>query len=31
MFDLTVNGGGVLTVDYEKTGFLPLQRQVDVP
>jgi RHS repeat-associated protein len=30
MFDLAVNGGGVLTVIYSKTGYLPVQRQVDV-
>jgi RHS repeat-associated protein len=31
MFDLAVNGGGLLTVDYRKTGFLPVQRQVKTP
>ena len=31
MFDLAVNGGGLLTVDYEKEGYLPAQRPVDVP
>jgi RHS repeat-associated protein/uncharacterized repeat protein (TIGR01451 family) len=30
-FDLAVNGGGVLVVKYEKTGFLPVQRSEDVP
>jgi hypothetical protein len=30
-FDLAVNGGGVLTVNYVKTGFLPAQRQISVP
>jgi|GEM_PF-957188 len=30
-FDLAVNGGGLLTVNYEKTGFLPAQRKMDVP
>lgn len=30
-FDMAVNGGGWLTVSYAKTGYLPLQRQVDVP
>jgi RHS repeat-associated protein len=30
-FDLVVNGGGVLTVKYEKVGFLPLQRTETVP
>lgn len=28
MFDLAVNGGGVLTVSYAKTGLLPVQRKV---
>lgn len=31
MFDLVVNGGGPLTVVYEKNGYLPAQRQVRVP
>ena len=31
MFDLAVNGGGLLTVTYAKTGYLPAQRQVDAP
>jgi hypothetical protein len=31
MFDMAVNGGGFLTVDYQKTGFLSAQRQVNVP
>ena len=31
MFDLAVNGGGLLTVNYAKAGFLPAQRQVEVP
>ena len=31
MFDLAVNGGGVLTVVYEAPGFLSAQRKVDVP
>lgn len=30
-FDMVVNGGETLTVNYEKTGFLPVQRQVNVP
>ena len=30
-FDLAVNGGGLHTVNYQKTGFLPVQRQVKVP
>ena len=31
MFDLAVNGGGVLTIDYRKSGYLPAQRQLDTP
>ena len=31
MFDLAVNGGGSLTVNFQKDGFLPAQRKVDVP
>jgi hypothetical protein len=31
MFDMAVNAGGPLTVNYSKTGLLPVQRQVDVP
>jgi hypothetical protein len=31
MFDMACNGGGQLTVKYEKDGLLPLQRQVDAP
>ncbi len=31
MFDLAVNGGGYLTVTYEKEGYLPVQRTTDVP
>ena len=30
-FDLAVNGGGLLTVAYAKTGYLPAQRQMNVP
>ena len=30
-FDLAVNGGGPLTIDYQKAGYLPAQRQVQVP
>jgi RHS repeat-associated protein len=30
-FDLAVNGGGPLTVDYVKSGYLPVQRQVQAP
>jgi hypothetical protein len=31
MFDMAVNGGGSLTVQYEKTNYLPSQRQVSAP
>lgn len=31
MFDLAVNGGGLLTVKYENAGYLPAQRQVQTP
>jgi len=31
MFDMAVNGGGLLTVNYEKQGYLPAQRQVQTP
>jgi len=31
MFDIAANGGGYLTVDYQKEGYLPAQRQVNVP
>jgi RHS repeat-associated protein len=30
-FDLAVNGGGLVTLKYEKVGFLPVQRQTNVP
>ena len=30
-FDLVVNGGGVLTVDYRKEDLLPVQRKVQTP
>ena len=30
-FDLAVNGGGLLTVTYQKTGYLPAQRQINAP
>jgi YD repeat-containing protein len=30
-FDLVVNGGGALTLDYGTDGFLPAQRTLDVP
>ncbi len=31
LFDMAVNGGGQLTLRYEKEGFLPAQRAVDAP
>lgn len=31
MFDLAVNGGGILTINYVKEGYLPVQRQLDLP
>ena len=31
MFDMAVNGGGLLTVNYEKPNYLPAQRQVQTP
>jgi RHS repeat-associated protein len=31
MFDLVVNGGNQLTVNYEKTGYPPVQRPVTLP
>jgi RHS repeat-associated protein len=31
MFDIAANGGGLLNVDYSKSGFLEAQRQVNVP
>lgn len=31
MFDLAVNGGGYVTLNYEKTGYLPVQRQTNTP
>ncbi len=31
IFDMAVNGGGLLTVNYQKGGYLPVQRQVNVP
>jgi RHS repeat-associated protein len=30
-FDLAVNGGGVLVAEFQKTGFLPVQRNVAAP
>ena len=31
LFDLAVNGGGLVTLNYEKTGYLPVQRQTPTP
>lgn len=31
MFDLAANGGGQLTISYQKKGYLPVQRQVQPP
>ncbi|MCL5994749.1 MAG: hypothetical protein M1546_01685, partial [Chloroflexi bacterium] len=31
IFDMTVNGGGLVTVVYTRTGYLPAQRQVQAP
>ncbi len=31
MFDMAINGGGYLTVNYQKSDYLPVQRQIDVP
>ena len=31
MFDMAVNGGGYLTVNYSKPGYLGAQRQANVP
>lgn len=31
MFDLAVNGGGQVTVQYDATGYLPAQRTTDLP
>jgi hypothetical protein len=31
MFDMVVNGGGLLTMEYRKSGYLLVQRQVQVP
>jgi len=30
-FDMVVNGGGLLTLNYQKTGYLPMQRRLDTP
>jgi RHS repeat-associated protein len=31
LFDMVVNGGSHLTVDYKRTGYLGAQRQIDLP
>ncbi|HEX7050103.1 MAG TPA: hypothetical protein VF188_07890 [Longimicrobiales bacterium] len=31
MYDLAVNGGGLLVLDFEKAGYLPAQRPVEAP
>lgn len=31
MFDIAVNGGGYLTVNYQKPGYLPVQRKIEAP
>lgn len=31
LFDLAVNGGGQLTVNYRRDNYLPVQRTIDVP
>jgi RHS repeat-associated protein len=31
MFDMAVNGGGLLTINYRKDGYLSVQRQLDTP
>ena len=31
MFDMVVNGGGLLTVTYRRSGFIAAQRQVNAP
>jgi len=30
-FDMAVNGGGYLTINYQRNGYLPAQRQINVP
>jgi RHS repeat-associated protein len=30
-FDLAVNGGGTLVLDFDKAGYLPAQRRLEVP
>jgi RHS repeat-associated protein len=31
LFDLALNGGGTVTVDYQKSGYLPVQRKSTAP
>jgi len=31
VFDLAANGGGLVTVQYDKSGYLTVQRQIDAP
>ncbi|MCA1805466.1 MAG: hypothetical protein LC646_09065 [Xanthomonadaceae bacterium] len=31
MFDMAVNGGGWVTIRYERDGYLPVQRQIKTP
>ena len=31
MFDFAVNGGGLLTIEYVRSGFLPAQRKISTP
>ena len=31
MFDMAVNGGGALTLNYVRIGYLPIQRTLDIP
>ena len=31
LFDMVVNGGGLITINYDRQGSLPAQRQMDVP
>ncbi|MEE8575039.1 MAG: Ig-like domain-containing protein, partial [Thermodesulfobacteriota bacterium] len=31
MFDMAVNGGGNLVIEYKKDGYLPVHRKVDTP
>ncbi|OGT12641.1 MAG: hypothetical protein A3F73_08960, partial [Gallionellales bacterium RIFCSPLOWO2_12_FULL_59_22] len=31
MFDIAANGGGYLTIEYSKAGYLPVQRTVETP